>query len=247
MSIRGIISMISLLLQEKPTDEKILKLFKGVVSHSFPINEAWVFIILLIFFILLVFLVYSSDGNFIRNLRNFVSEKAKSTSIFSVDKLKHRNFSIVLNSFSIGVFSLFIYLLFYSFDKEFNFIDYFFFIITTIGFFLFKIISFKMLGFVFFQKVVTEHIITVYLNLLYVFSIIMYPIIVAYVYLPVFNREVLIVISLLLFLLFVIFLIIKLFQYLFIKTIALFYIILYLCTLEIIPFLVWFRLYSMFL
>ncbi len=219
----------------------------GIVSNSHPSNEPWVFIVLLFFFVLFVFLVYSSDGILIGNLRNFVSEDEKSTNFFSVDRLRTNYFSTLLNCFSVGVFSLFIYLLLYNTEKSFGAVNFFQLMAVTVSFYLFKIISFRVLGFVFFQKSVTEHIIKVYFNLFHLFTFVLYPVIIAYVYLPSFSKEYLIGVSVLLFLLFFIFLIIKLFQYLFTKTIAFLYIILYLCTLEVIPFGVLFRVYSIFL
>ncbi len=221
--------------------------FEGIVPISSPSNESWVCIVLLLFFITLVFLVHNSNGILIGNLRNFVSEEDKSTNLFSVDRLKANYFSVLLRFFSIGVFSLFVYLLLYNSAKEFQSINYFQLIVITIVYYLFKIISFKVLGFVFFQKIITDHIIKVYFNLFYVFTIVLYPIIIAYIYIPSFNKEYLIGVSVVVFLLFFIFLIIKLFQYLFSKTIAFLYIILYLCTLEIIPFGILFRVYSIFL
>ncbi len=225
----------------------VLRGFKGIVPISSPSNEPWVFIVLLLLFIALVFLVYNSDEILIGNLRNFVSEDDKSTNIFSVDRLKSNYFSVFLTFYSVGIFSLFIYLLLHNTGETITFANYCQLILITIGAYLFKIMSFKILGYVFFQKSLTQYIIKVYFSIFSVFTLVLYPIVVTYTYLPFFTKKYLITVSFLFFLIFFIVLIIKLFQHFFQRVIAFFYIILYLCTLEIIPLGVLFRIYSFFL
>ena len=145
--------------------------------------------------------------------------------------------------FSIGVFSLTAYLFYYDGASEFSFVSYLKYVALTSLFFLIKIALLNIVGYVFTdtrnQKLVKEG----YFDVMLMLGITLFPVMIVHVYaksplttITEIGSQVLLTIAFVL-------LVIKLFQIFLQELAASFYILLYLCTLEILPLIALFLAY----
>lgn len=210
---------------------------------SQPINEEWLFFVYLTCFFLFLFLKRQYQGRLFENIRYFLSSRKQQTQSFFTEQIKSFWFRILMPIFTIAVFSVAIYLFLYEPPKTFSLLTYGYLCIVTSLFFLFKRLVFSLLGYVFFDNKQTHYYQQIYFRLFFLLIVILFPILFFYTYQTIFSLNLysILVITVLSF---YIVLIIKLFQMFFYKSIAYLYIILYLCTLEIMPLFLLFRMYS---
>lgn len=118
----------------------------------------------------------------------------------------------------------------------------------TLAFFFLKFLSMKFIGFVFLTPDKTRIGITSYFNIIILTGIILYPLLVLKIYLvsgayaSIFDISILAIA-----LIAMILTTVKIFQIFYIKILDFFYIMLYLCTLEILPFTGMFQVYTIFI
>ena len=213
---------------------KIVRGFQGIAHPSLPTSESWVFGTVLFLFILMVVSYIRSSNWLYESVRTFLQVKERS-SIFSkttINDFQSRFFLIV---FSIAVFSLYLYYLMHNPQHGFEFLKFLSFFGITALFFGLKYLLIDLVGYVFVDKSTLKVARESYFNILTYLGVTIYPILIFQLYFPQSLNSVSSHIALILCILASILLIIKLFQIFFHKILASFYIMLYLCTLEILP------------
>jgi len=218
--------------------------FLGIQLPSLPQTESWVFIVLLFLFFLLTYSISRSAGLFMDTLKTFFQVKERS-SIFTTASITDFRFRLLLIIFSIGVLSLYVYLINYNSSTIFSIKEYGYFLIVTGLFFGLKSILFDLFGYVFLTPSNLKMAKDSYFNILSILGITLFPLLILQIYVQNNLVHSISIISLITSLSAGILVIIKLFQIFFNKMIASFYILLYLCTLEILPLIVLFRVYKL--
>lgn len=219
---------------------------EGIALPSFPSNENWVFIVIAALFIFLVTGIIQSAGTFVQNFKSFFSRK-ETVNLIVTPTANIAYFQILITIFTISVFALLSYEAVFVKPYNFNFTTFLLFSGAFALFYIVKHILFEIVGNTFFNRKITRNYKNMYFSLLNVLAIIVFPILILNTYQPVEWENPLKIIGLIFAGLFYIFLIIKIFQIFFTKPIALFYIFLYLCTLEILPILYLIRLSQKFI
>jgi hypothetical protein len=212
----------------------VLKVYNGIPHPSLPNTEIWVFAALILMFLLLVFTFNRSSGWMSDTLRYFFKKKDRS-SYFSKATISDFYSKSAILLFSIGVFSLYTYLQMFKPESGFHFNSYIYFFMVFLAFYLIKYLIIIILGYVFIEpanlKTATEY----YYNILSFLAISLFPLLFCQIYIHEDYIYIIQTIGLILSGIALIVLIIKLFQIFFNKIVVSFYILLYLCTLEILP------------
>lgn len=217
--------------------------FEGILHPSSPQTENWVIVLLIVLLsILLVFL--SQHPSFItENIQNFFKIK--------IDKYRtnigtsYSFFYSFIFLFSIGVFSLYAYILFYNPTEGFLFGRYFYFCGITLAFFILKYVFIQLIGFVFFEPNIFTVLKANYFNTFYFFNIILFFLVILQIYFPVYDIKWTLYFALILGILALTSITTKLLKIFSHKKFVYFYILLYLCTLEFLPLIALFRAYQL--
>jgi len=220
----------------------IPKGFLGIPHPSLPQTESWVFVILLLLFLLFIYSISRSAGQIAETVKSFLQVKERS-SIFSKATVNDFRLSLLLTLFSIGVFSLYAYLLLSKTDTPFSIKTYGFVFLVTGLFMGLKSGLFNLLGYVFLSPLTLKMGRESYFNIIAILGVSLFPFLILRIYMPPHLYYITDTISLALCVGASILVIIKLFQIFFHKTVASFYILLYLCTLEILPLIILYRVY----
>ncbi len=226
------------LVLQKPTG------FIGIPHPSLPQNESWVFIALFILFIFLVFSMTRSSGLIADSIKTFFQVKER-TSIFSKASVTDSRFRVFLITFSVLVISFYIYTLLFESHGVFSFIKYLQFLVVTILFFGFKALTFLIIGYVFLDNTSAKLAKESYFRVVAFLGIVLFPLLIFQVYVPVGLMKIDSWISFFVCISAYILITIKLFQIFFHNIVAFFYILLYLCTLEILPLFALYRAYQL--
>ena len=216
--------------------------FIGMPHPSLPQTESWVFIILLVLFFLMVYAISSSTGIIAETIKSFFQVKERS-SIFSKATVTDFRIRLLLVIFSIGVFSLYIYLLIFKPESQFPIKTYGYFLIITGIFLGVKSLLIDVIGYVFLSPSNHKMAKESYFNIVSILGVCLFPFLILRIYISTPLYDIPEIISLVLCVGASILVIIKLFQIFFHKTVASFYILLYLCTLEILPLVILYRVY----
>ena len=216
----------------------------GIPLPSLPQNENWVFIILLILFFLLVYSVFSSAGMIGETLKTFFQVKERS-SIFSKATVNNIRIRLLFIIFSIGVLSLYVYLIIFKSTNPFSIKVYCYFLILTGFFFGLKSLLLDLIGYVFLTPSTIKMAKESYFNILSILGTALFPLLIFLIYIPYNLYRISELFSLFICFSACILVIIKLFQIFFHKIVASFYILLYLCTLEILPLIILYRVYKL--
>ena len=218
--------------------------YTGEVIPLSAQTEVWVFVCLgALLFLLVVAAFFSSSslGHMIRTL----FELTERDSIFNDTTINNSPARFLLIFFFISVFSLLSYFYLHLESESFPLIGYLIFLGITAVFFIIKLFLFNMLGFVFLNPSVLKMAKETYFNIFSLLGVILYPLLVIRIYaISFFDHKIIDYIVLSLLLLTSLFIVYKLIRIFFNKLIDLFYILLYLCTLEILPFIALFRTYE---
>ncbi|MBP1676708.1 MAG: hypothetical protein H6Q20_1267 [Bacteroidetes bacterium] len=208
--------------------------YKGINHPSVPASEDWVFGVLMALFMILVLSLARSTAWLSESITNFFHVKERS-SIFSKTTLNNSGSRFLLHVFSVGVLSLYAY--YYLFDAAdgYHFKTYLIYLAITSAFFIFKYLLSRILGYVFLDNLSLKLALESYSNVIFYLSISLYPTLLLQIYGFEWINPYTLTIALILCLIACILIIIKLFQIFFRKFVASFYILLYLCTLEILP------------
>ena len=213
---------------------KLTRGFEGIPHPSFPESESWVFGTILFLFLMMVVSFLRSSGWFYESVRIFFQVKDRS-SIFSKTTINDFQSRFILILFSVGVLSLYGYILLIPSGKPFEITQYALVLGVTLLFYIFKFLSIEVLGYVFLEKQSLKIARESYFNLLIYLGIVLFPLLIFQIYFPLWLNDYTVYISLVVCVLLFVFLIFKLFQIFFQKAVTSFYLLLYLCTLEILP------------
>lgn len=217
--------------------------YQGKEKPSFPHTENWIFVSVLILFLLFAFSVSRSYGWIKLSFNDFWKNK-KDRSIYTKTTLEEYQSRMILSFFSLSVISLYIFICMYPGETELTPINYLKILATSLIFILLKEFIFNIAGYVFIQKKNLKDAKKIYYEMLALNGFLFFPLLIISIYLPEFNpillRQmtwgIIVIISILF--------TIKLFQIFYRNFLDLFYILLYLCTLEIIPFIGLFKAYD---
>ena len=223
---------------------KLTRGFEGIPHPSFPESESWVFGTILFLFLMMVVSFLRSSGWFYESVRTFFQLKDRS-SIFSKTTINDFQSRFILILFSVGVLSLYGYILLIPSGKPFEITQYALVLGVTLLFYIFKFLSIEVLGYVFLEKQSLKIARESYFNLLIYLGIVLFPLLIFQIYFPLWLNDYTVYISLVVCVLLFVFLIFKLFQIFFHKSIVSFYLMLYLCTLEILPLIILFQVYRL--
>jgi hypothetical protein len=223
---------------------RIPKGFLGIPHPSLPQTEWWVFLILLILFFLLVFSISRSGGLIAETAKTFFQVKERS-SIFSKATVNDFRLRILLTIFSAGVLSLYAYLVIFNPVNPFSIKTYSYFLMITGLYLGIKSLFIDLLGYVFLTPPSLKMAKDSYFNIISFLGVILYPLLVLQIYVPDKLYNSIGIIGLIACLSGCILVIIKLFQIFYHKIVASFYILLYLCTLEILPLVILYRVYKL--
>ena len=218
--------------------------FIGIPHPSIPQTESWVFVVLMLLFFLLIYSVSQSSGYISDTIKTFFQLKERS-SIFSKATVNDSRFRFLLIVFSIFVLSLYVYFFFHKSDKVFT-INEFLLILLITGLFLsIKFILFKIIGYVFLNPNNLKLAIDSYFNIFSFLGLALYPLLFLQIYLNDGLVSIINVTSLIVSSIASLLVTFKLFQIFFQKILDFLYILLYLCTLEILPLIILIKVYKM--
>jgi hypothetical protein len=218
----------------------IPKGYKGIAHPSRPASEDWVFGTLLGLFLLLILALSRSSAWLYESVVNFFQVKERS-SIFSNISVDNSRSRMLLFIFSFGVFGLYAYYYIFSSKDNFHFEVYLLYAGVVAVFFILKYLISQILGYVFFDALSLKFARESYSNIVFYLGISLFPLLFFQIYGPEWLNSYALTTALILCLIACILIIIKLFQIFFKKSVAFFYIMLYLCTLEILPLILLFE------
>jgi hypothetical protein len=237
-------SLQSILHKSDSTELQIATGFEGAPHPSFPGSENWVFGSILFFFFLLVFSFLRSSNWIYESFRTFFQVKKRS-SIFVRTTINDFQSQLLLVFFSIGVMTLYVHTAILTPMYGYKFSDYLFLLGVVLLFLGLKSIFIGLIGFVFVDKTPLRLARESYIHLLIYLGILQFPVLILQLYSPENFTDFSTYIGLFVITLALIILLIKLFQIFYDRFVVSFYILLYLCTLEIIPFILLFWLFRM--
>jgi len=212
----------------------VIKTYTGIPHPSLPNTEIWVFATLILLFLILVFTFKRSSGWMSDTFRYFFKKKDRS-SFFSKATISDFYSKSALLLFSLGVFSLYAYLQIFKPESGFHLYIYIFFFLVFLAYYLFKYLTIIILGYVFIEPAKLKKATEYYYNILTFLAISLFPLLFFQIYIHENYFFIIQTLSLIFTSTAFIVLIIKLFQIFFSKIVVSFYILLYLCTLEILP------------
>lgn len=212
----------------------VLRGFEGIELPSSPSSESWVFVLVVFMFMLLVITFSRSMGWFAEALENMFKVKERS-SIFSKSGSHSGETKLFMSAFSVGILSLYAYFLLYIPADGFRFVVYAKLFVVTALFFGLKYLIGSVLGYVFSDTGTSKMAKEGYFNVLSFTTIALFPVLLIQIYYPQSDSSFWQFLVLFVWLLGGLTLAIKLFQIFYGKMLDSFYIMLYLCTLEILP------------
>ena len=218
--------------------------FVGVKHPSLPQTESWVFIILVLLFFLFVYSISQSIGLISDTFKTFFHVKERS-SIFSKATVNDTRFRFFLIIFAIGSASFYVYLLLHNPELPFSIKQFSLFLLTTSLFFIIKSLLFDLIGYVFLNTSNLKMAKEAYFNVVSFWGVCLFPILILQIYIPDNFIGITQFLSLIVSISAGLLIIIKLFQIFFQKILASFYILLYLCTLEILPLIILFKVFKL--
>ncbi len=218
--------------------------FEGVLHPSIPQTEIWIFVTLLLLFFLLIFSVSRSKGMILEIIQTFLHVKERS-SLFSKTTINDFRFRFFLILFAIAVFSLYAFLALNGLTVEASITKYGYLLLITALFFGAKSLIIDVLGYVFLDTNTLKMAKETYFNILSILGIALFPLLILYIYAVGSLSYLTEIVSLIICIIGLILIVIKLFQIFFNKIAASFYILLYLCTLELVPFYVLYKVYQL--
>ena len=218
--------------------------FIGTPHPSVPQSESWVFIVLLALFFLLAYAVSNSGSLISETAKNFFQVKERS-SIFSKATVNDFKIRLLIIIFSIGVISLFVFYQLHNPESPFRLLQFCFVLAITFLFIGLKVLIFDLLGYVFIETSNLKMAKEAYFNIVSFLGMTLFPLLVVRIYIPYNLDNAIETTSLIVCILGLILIIFKLFQIFFHKIVASFYILLYLCTLEILPLIAIYKVYKL--
>lgn len=217
----------------------------GILHPSSPGVESWVFVVIGVLTFFLVTGIIQSAGMFVQNFKSFFSRKDPVNPIIN-PTANIVQFQLFITVFTVCVFALLTYEMTFDASDKFILSKFGIFCAIFVGFYMLKHVLFEIVGNTFFNSRTTKNYKSMYFSMLNLLAVFLFPILILYTYQPENWQYPLEIATLILIGIFYIVLIIKLFQIFYVKPLALFYIFLYLCTLEILPNLILIRICEKF-
>ena len=208
--------------------------FQGTISQQVPASQWWVFVLMLLLFGLLVFSVIRTMVSPADVLKGLFDSKKRAVSFNknSIDSFEQKVYFFIFSSVTV---SLTAYVLNYNVTNEFGFREFFFYFMVFNIFAVFKYFISKVLEYVFFGKAVLKKIWEDYLNIFTLLSFLLYLYILLLLFSPFsFDGISIYVVSALVVLAELVFVVVLIRNFLH-KIVVSLYLMLYLCTLEILP------------
>ena len=218
--------------------------FQGTLHPSLPVSESWVFMVLASLFILLIISIANNPVWIRESIRTFFQVNERSSYYLKNNSSQFQT-RILLFIFNAGVFSMYCLLLYFEPGTGFHISKLILFYAVTVVFLLLKEGISRMLAFVFLDKTSFRLMHESYFNILSYLGITLFPLLTLQIYFPDNLKVYAATAGLILCIMTAILIIIKLFQIFFHKSISFFYILLYLCTLEILPLIILFEVYRL--
>ncbi|MDR1652977.1 MAG: DUF4271 domain-containing protein [Prevotellaceae bacterium] len=208
--------------------------FEGVALGSSMETSPFVFIgiVALLFLPLLVF--HKSKG-FLKDSFAMILKTRRRQNTFRSFRSPTMSVFALLSIFFIFSMSLYVFNFSFYESATFSYLKLSLIIVATATFFLVKILFIRFLTYVFFDSTITRVTTTDYLNILSLCGLFIFPILVFRIYANPGWHFYLDILSAIILIVSILLVIVKLFGLFFSKFIDLFYILLYLCTLEILP------------
>ena len=223
--------------------DTIISGFQGIIRPSLPTSENWVFLVLVALFSFMVLSIILSASWLPNSIKVFFHTGERRTYVEdkTTSNLKSR---LLLLIFSSGVFSLYFYVLnsnlYTSFSLK-GFLNYF---LLTLAFLVVKYLLFRFVGYIFIAKTVLTNAISNYYNIIIYLGLLLFPQLIVRIYAKLDVAYYIDFVTLIIAIIAAIIMIIKLNQIFLHKCIASFYLLLYLCTLEILPLILLFQAYK---
>lgn len=208
--------------------------FQGTISQQVPASQWWVFVLMLLLFGLLVFSVIRTMVSPADVLKGLFDSKKRAVSFNknSIDSFEQKVYFFIFSSVTV---SLTAYVLNYNVTNEFGFREFFFYFMVFNIFAVIKYFISKVLEYVFFGKAVLKKIWEDYLNIFTLLSFLLYLYILLLLFSPFsFDGISTYVVSALVVLAELVFVVVLIRNFLH-KIVVSLYLMLYLCTLEILP------------
>jgi len=208
--------------------------FQGTISQQVPASQWWVFVLMLLLFGLLVFSVIRTMVSPADVLKGLFDSKKRAASFNknSIDSFEQKVYFFIFSSVTV---SLTAYVLNYNVTNEFGFREFFFYFMVFNIFAVIKYFISKVLEYVFFGKAVLKKIWEDYLNIFTLLSFLLYLYILLLLFSPFsFDGISIYVVSALVVLAELVFVVVLIRNFLH-KIVVSLYLMLYLCTLEILP------------
>lgn len=208
--------------------------FQGSISQQVPASQWWVFVLMLLLFGLLVFSVVRTMVSPADVIKGLFDSKKRSVSFNknSIDSFEQKVYFFIFSSVTV---SLTAYVLNYNVTNEFGFREFFFYFMVFNIFAVIKYFISKVLEYVFFGKAVLKKIWEDYLNIFTLLSFLLYLYILLLLFSPFsFDGISTYVVSALVVLAELVFVVVLIRNFLH-KIVVSLYLMLYLCTLEILP------------
>lgn len=224
-------------------EESVTIRYDGDPLPSNPHNENWVFGVVFMLFIFLIFSINRSYSWIVDAVKNITKVRTRS-SIFSKTTIDEYQSRFLLTIFSVGVISLYLYLLLNS-SNNISLSRYLLVLFIGLIYLLVKESISKLIGYVFLDRELFKAAQENYYNALSLLGFLLFPLLVLKVYFPdgmnvvIFDQ-----IALIFSISALIFITVKLFQIFYQRILDFFHIMLYLCTLEILPLIIMYQLYK---
>ncbi|NDV47310.1 DUF4271 domain-containing protein [Paludibacter sp. 221] len=208
----------------------------GIFSPSLPETENWVFLFLGGLFFLLVFSIRMYPGIIAEDLYSIFRVKERVT-LYGNSEKKDSRVRILFVLLSFCIISLYAYSFCYepSIGNEFTFIGYLPYLLATSCFFIAKSLINRLLCFVFFDYRTLDIARKSYYNLIIFFGVSIFPLLIISIYATPQITIIAHIGAAIVYILTLALIFLKIFQIFYSKKIDFFYILLYLCTLEILP------------
>ena len=223
---------------------EVLRGFEGISRATHPSSENWVFVVVLVQFILLCFVFARSYGWIVGSVVSFFKVKERE-SLFSKTTIIDVQSRFILLFFAISVYSFLVLFLLMPNFSSFNIEVYWKIFALSLIYLILKYLISIIIGYVFTQPVDMKNARKGYVDAFNLLAVIMYPLLLIRLYADFSEYSYLMYFAVIFITLAHLLFIIKLFQIFYQKIVTSFYILLYLCTLEIIPLVVLFHVYNL--
>ncbi len=211
--------------------------FEGIARNLQFSNQIEIFASLGFLFLLFCFIIVRYSSIFLEKIKILYSKK-NSNSRDLISNANKSQYNLLIFIFSIASLSLSAHLLICHFSEKCSLINLAYYIGLFLSFLFIKYILFRIVGFTFLNKQRTNEYIQVYFALINSIAVLFFLTSIIFVFQAESWRNILLIIYLSIIGVHFLILMFKLSQLFLNKAISLFYIFLYLCTLEILPVMV---------